>query len=216
MSWYCDIAPGHPFHGPYHDLEYGFPLRDETALFERLALEINQAGLSWLLVLKRREGLRRAFDGFAVDQVADYGAAQRHRLLADPAIIRNRLKVDAIIENARRVRVIREASGSFAAWIATHHPLPKDDWVRLFKKTFLFTGGEVTGEFLMSIGYLPGAHRPTCPVYFRIGAMAPPWMDSRVIEPRPAAEPRPRPSKAPAKSKKKKESLQKKRMPRGR
>ena len=216
MSWYCDIAPGHPFHGPYHDHEYGFPLRDETALFERLALEINQAGLSWLLVLKRREGLRRAFDGFAVDKVASYGAAQRHRLLADPAIIRNRLKIDAIIENARRVRAIREASGSFAAWIATHHPLPKDDWVRLFKKTFLFTGGEVTGEFLMSIGYLPGAHRPTCPVYSRIAALEPPWRDNRATEARPAAKPRPRRSKAPAKSKKKKESFKKKRVPRPR
>lgn len=216
MSWYCDIAPGHPFHGPYHDHEYGFPLHDETALFERLALEINQAGLSWLLVLKRREGLRHAFDGFAVDKVASYGAAQRHRLLADPAIIRNRLKVDAIIENARRVRAIREASGSFAAWIATHHPLSKDDWVRLFKKTFFFTGGEVTGEFLMSIGYLPGAHRPTCPVYPRIAALEPPWMDNRATEVRPAVKPRPRSSQAPAKSKKKKESLEKKRVPRPR
>ena len=216
MIWYCDIAPGHPFHGPYHDLEYGFPLRDETALFERLALEINQAGLSWLLVLKRREGLRRAFDGFAVDKVAGYGAAQRRRLLADPTIIRNRLKVDAVIENARRVKSIRDEFGSFAAWIATHHPLAKEDWVRLFKKTFLFTGGEVTGEFLMSIGYLPGAHRPTCPVYPRIAALGPAWMAIQVVEGRRAVKPPSQPAMAAAKSKKKNEPLRKKKPQRSR
>ena len=176
MSWYCDIAPGHPLHGPYHDREYGFPLAHEDALFERLALEINQAGLSWLLVLKRREGLRRAFDNFSVDRVAGYSSARINRLLTDPGIIRNRRKVEAIIENARRIRELRASSGSFAAWIERHHPLAKEDWVRLFKKTFVFTGGEVTGEFLMSIGYLPGAHHPGCPVYKKIARLKPAWM----------------------------------------
>ncbi len=175
MSWYCDIAPGHPVHGPYHDHEYGFPLEDESALFERLSLEIFQAGLSWLIVLKKRPATAAAFDGFDVDTVAGYGDGDVARLLGDAGIIRNRLKVEAIIENARRVRGLRESHGGFAAWIAAHHPLNKDAWVKLFRNTFRFTGGEVVGEFLMSIGYLPGSHRDDCPVFRRIARLDPPW-----------------------------------------
>jgi DNA-3-methyladenine glycosylase I len=172
---YCDIAPGHPDHGPYHDTEYGFPVRDEHVLFERLILEINQAGLSWLTVLRKREHFRRAFHGFDVDRVARYRTRDRRRLLADAGIIRNRLKVDATIENARRVRELRRSHGSFAGWLDAHHPLSKDEWVKLFRGTFRFTGGEITGEFLMSTGYLPGAHDPGCPVFRRILRAKPPW-----------------------------------------
>ena len=180
MSEYCDIAPGHPLHGPYHDEEYGFPVADERALFERLVLEINQAGLNWELMLKKRAGFRAAFEGFDVDRVAAYGVAERARLLADAGIIRNRLKVDAVIENARRIQGLRESHGGFAAWLAAHHPRPKDDWVRLFKTSFKFTGGEITGEFLMSTGFLPGAHRADCPVFVRIATLDPPWMRARI------------------------------------
>ncbi len=174
-SWYCEVAPGHPLHGPYHDQHYGFPLEDEAALFERLCLEIMQAGLNWELILRRADGLRAAFDGFDVDTVADYDEAKRAALLADERIIRNRLKVEAIIDNARRLRALRE-QGGFAAWLAAHHPLDKPAWVKLFRRTFRFTGGEITGEFLMSIGYLPGAHHPGCPVFARIAALSPPWL----------------------------------------
>lgn len=174
--WYCDVAPGHPLHGPYHDQHYGFPLVDESALFERLCLEIMQAGLNWELILRRADGLRAAFDGFDVDTVADYDQAERAALLADERIIRNRLKVEAIIDNARRLRALRE-QGGFAAWLAAQHPLDKPAWVKLFRRTFRFTGGEITGEFLMSIGYLPGAHHPGCPVFTRIAALSPPWME---------------------------------------
>lgn len=162
---YCKIAPGHPFHGPYHDKEYGFPQRREPILFERLVLEINQAGLSWLTILTKRANFRKAFDNFNVDRVAAYGAKDRARLLADAGIIRNRLKVDAAIENARRIVALRDAHGSFAKWLDSHHPREKAEWVKIFKKTFVFTGGEITGEFLMSLGYLPGAHEPGCPVF---------------------------------------------------
>ena len=175
MSWYCDAAPGHPFHGPYHDTEYGFPLTDEAGLFERLSLEIFQAGLSWLIVLKKRDGMRAAFDGFDVDTVAAYGDADVARLLADAGIIRNRRKVAAVIENAKRIQGLRDSHGGFAAWIAANHPRDKDAWVKLFRKTFVFMGGEVVNEFLMSIGYLPGAHRPDCPVYARIAPLRPAW-----------------------------------------
>ena len=177
MSTYCDFAPGDPWHGPYHATEYGFPIRDEHALFERLMLEVNQAGLSWLTVLKKREAFRAAFDGFDPERVAAYGAAERDRLLADPGIIRNRLKVDAAISNAAVVLEMRDSDGGFAGWLDARHPLAKDDWVKLFKRTFRFTGGEITGEFLMSAGYLPGAHATTCPVYAEIAALGPAWMD---------------------------------------
>ena len=176
MSGYCDIAPGHPLHGPYHDHEYGFPQREEAVLFERLLLEINQAGLSWETMLRKRDGFRAAYSGFDVDRVARYGERDRARLLADPGIIRNRLKVEAAIHNARVIQQLRDTHGGFAAWLDAHPPLPKAEWVKLFKKTFRFTGGEITGEFLMSLGYLPGAHRQDCPAYRRAAKQRPPWM----------------------------------------
>lgn len=176
MNWYCEVAGGNPWHEPYHDTEYGFPVAEESALLERLALEINQAGLSWLTVLKKREAFNAAFEGFDVDRVSAFGDAERARLLADAGIIRNRLKVDAVIHNAKRVQAMRDSHGGFHAWLQAHHPLPKADWVKLFKKTFRFTGGEITGEFLMSSGYLPGTHSPDCPIYAKIAALEPPWM----------------------------------------
>jgi len=176
MSSYCDIAPGHEWHGPYHDEEYGFPLASEAELFERLVLEIMQAGLNWELILKRRVGMADAFDGYDVDRVAAYGPADEARLREDARIIRNRLKITAIIENARRIQAMRESHGGFSAWLNAHHPLDKPAWVKLFKKSFKFTGGEIVGEFLMSAGYLPGAHAETCPVFAQIAVLNPPWM----------------------------------------
>jgi len=99
-------------------------------------------------------------------------------LLNDPGIIRNRLKIDAAIENARRIRTLQKSHGSFAAWLDAHHPRTKDEWVRLFKKTFIFTGGEITGSFLLSCGYLPGAHDESCSVFAKIAKVRPPWMRS--------------------------------------
>src|ERR1700759_472664 len=140
---YCRLAPGHPFHGDYHGREYGFPAREDEVLFERLVLEINQAGLSWLTVLKKRAAFRAAFDDFDPAVVAAYGPVERERLLADAGIIRNRAKVDAAIANAATVCALQDEFGSFAAWIDAQHPLPIADWVKLFKKTFRFTGGEI-------------------------------------------------------------------------
>ena len=175
MSGYCEFAPGHPFHGPYHDQEYGFPARANDVLFERLVLEINQAGLSWLTCLQKRAAFKIAYDGFDIDKVAGYGARERKRLMADAGIIRNRLKVEAVIENARRLQAIRASHGSFAQWLDAHHPLSKERWVKLFRNTFRFTGGEIVNEFLMSLGYRKGAHVPSCPVYASILRLAPPW-----------------------------------------
>ncbi len=176
MTSYCDAARGHPVHGPYHQGEYGFPIDDDDRLFERLILEINQAGLSWLTILKKKDSFRAAYDGFAIARVARYGETDRARLLADAGIIRNRLKVAAAIANAQAIEAIQGSHGSFHAWLDAHHPRSLADWAKLFKQTFRFTGGEIVNEFLLSTGYLPGAHRPDCPVYATIARLNPPWM----------------------------------------
>jgi len=172
---YCRAAPGHPFHGPYHDEEYGFPAREDRVLFERLVLEINQAGLSWLTILMKRPAFEAAYAGFDIDKVAAFGGSDRERLLGDAGIIRNRLKIEAAIENAKRLQAIRASHGSFAAWLDHHHPRTKPAWVKLFKETFRFTGGEIVGEFLISLGYLPGAHQDWCPAYQKLLSLGPPW-----------------------------------------
>ncbi len=152
-------------HKIYHDTAYGFEIKDDNELFERLVLEINQAGLSWTTILKKQQNFKKAFHNFNIKKVATYTEKDRERLLNDAGIIRNRLKVNAAIVNAQRILEIQKEHGSFKNWIEVHHPKTKEEWVKLFKKTFLFTGGEIVNEFLMSIGYLPGAHIPSCPIY---------------------------------------------------
>ena len=176
VSSYCAFAPGQPYHGEYHDAEYGFPLTADPDLFGRLILEINQAGLSWLTILKKRAAFAAAYDGFDIDRIAGYGEADRQRLLTNAGIVRNRLKVDAAIENARRIQELRTGFGSFRGWLDAHHPLPRAAWTKLFRGTFRFTGGEIVNEFLVSTGYLAGAHAPDCPVYARVAALNPPWL----------------------------------------
>jgi DNA-3-methyladenine glycosylase I len=182
---YCRLAPGDPIHGLYHDTEYGFPTQEESVLFERLMLEINQAGLSWATILKKRAGFRAAFADFAVDRVAAFGPAEFECLLADTGIIRNRLKIGAATENARRLQALRQSHGSFAGWLDAHHPRSTEAWTKLFRQTFRFTGGQIVGEFLMSVGYLPGAHEPDCPVFARILNLAPPWARVAGLSPSP-------------------------------
>jgi len=168
---YCEFVfsgKAHPLHIAYHDTEYGFRLVDDDQLFERLVLEINQAGLSWETILKKREGMRAAYEGFDLDKVAAYGPDDVARLLTDPGIIRNRLKVLAAIENARTILGFRDSHGSFLNWLDSHHPKAKDEWTKLFKQTFKFTGGEIVNEFLMSTGYLAGAHDENCPIGQRL------------------------------------------------
>jgi DNA-3-methyladenine glycosylase I len=163
---YCEFVrsgDAHPVHVVYHDNFYGFPVTDDNQLFERLVLEINQAGLSWEIILKKQENFQKAFDNFNIATVAAYTEADIARLKEDAGIIRNRLKIEATIENAKRIQIIQAEHGSFKTWLDLHHPQTKDEWVKLFKKTFKFTGGEIVNEFLMSTGYLPGAHDADCP-----------------------------------------------------
>ncbi len=166
-------------HIPYHNREYGFPIDDDNQLFARLILEINQAGLSWSTILKKKDNFFKAFDNFDVAKVARYGQRQTDRLLQDAGIIRNRLKIGATIENARRIKALQKEYGSFKSWLDHHHPLTKEEWVRLFKQTFRFTGGEIVSSFLMSIGYLPGAHIETCPIYKKLLKKKPAWLNKK-------------------------------------
>lgn len=173
---FCQDHPEDPWHVPYHDHQYGFPLEADDELFGRLLLEINQAGLSWLTILKKAEAFRQAYSGFSIEAVAAYTDADRERLLANPGIIRNRLKVGAAIENARRLLALRPTYGSFHGWLMAHHPRSQEQWTKLFQATFKFTGGEIVHEFLMSTGWLPGAHDEDCPTYHRIMALGiPRW-----------------------------------------
>ena len=162
-------------HKNYHDNHYGFPIHDDNELFGRLILEINQAGLSWETILKKEMTFRKAYSEFDIEKVAAYTDADRERLLADAGIIRNKLKVNAAIENAKSILTLQKDYGSFKKWLEHHHPKSKEEWVKLFKSLFRFTGGEVVNEFLMSIGYLPGAHSEDCPIYQKILEQNPMW-----------------------------------------
>lgn len=113
----CPWAGSDPLYLAYHDEEWGVPLHDERRLFEMLVLEGAQAGLSWLTILRRREGYRRAFDGFDPGAVARYGRRDVQRLLADGGIIRNRLKIDSAVNNARAFLAVQEEFGSFDAYV---------------------------------------------------------------------------------------------------
>jgi DNA-3-methyladenine glycosylase I len=113
----CGWAGSDPLYVEYHDREWGRPNHDDRHLFEMLILEGAQAGLSWITILRKREHYRRAFDGFDPEIVARYGARKVSALLADPGIVRNRLKIDAAIANARACLAAREESGSFDAFI---------------------------------------------------------------------------------------------------
>jgi len=179
MTSYCDYCTSHPedtFNKIYHDTQYGFPLQDDNLLFERLILEINQAGLSWITILKKADNFRKAYDGFDIEKIAKYSEKDRARLLADAGIIRNRLKVNAAIVNEQRILELSKEFGSFKGWLDANRPLTKEEWTKLFKKTFVFTGGEIVNEFLISTGYLPGAHQADCPVYKKVASLRPAWM----------------------------------------
>jgi DNA-3-methyladenine glycosylase I len=170
-SSYCDLVvtmDKNNLHRIYHDTAYGFPIDNDDELFERLILEINQAGLSWSTILNKQQNFKKAYKNFDIKKIAAFKEKDFERLMNDPGIIRNRLKINAAIENAKTLLNIQKEYGSFKEWIDHHHPKTKDEWVKIFKNTFRFTGGEIVNEFLMSTGYLPGAHVESCPAYKKV------------------------------------------------
>lgn len=175
---YCEVVSkmdASNVHRVYHDTQYGFPIDSDDELFGRLILEINQAGLSWTTILNKQDNFRKAYANFNIQKVAAFTEKDREKLLSDPGIIRNKLKVNAAIHNANKIIELQQEFGSFKNWLDHNHPMEKEQWVKLFKKTFKFTGGEITNEFLMSSGYLEGAHEPGCPIYQKVIDQNPMW-----------------------------------------
>ena len=163
-------------HRVYHDTQYGFPIHDDNELFGRLILEINQAGLSWNTILNKAQNFRKAYTNYDIAAIAHYSEKDQKRLMNNAGIIRNKLKIKAAIYNARVVLNLQKEYGSFEAWLNYHHPKNTTEWVELFKQVFKFTGGEITKEFLMSTGYLEGAHIAECETYEKIMELQPKWM----------------------------------------
>lgn len=171
MSSYCEyvlhIEDKKDVDKVYHDTQYGVRIEDDNELFCRLVMEINQAGLSWRTILLKEKNFRNAYHDFDIKKVAKYGEKDSARLMNDAGIIRNRLKIHAAIYNAQKIKEIQKMCGSFRNWIDVHAEecgVDKKEWLHLFKKHFKFVGGEIVGEFLMSIGMLPGAHDVNCGV----------------------------------------------------
>jgi DNA-3-methyladenine glycosylase I len=129
----CGWCGTDPLYVAYHDEEWGVPVRDERRLFEFLILEGAQAGLSWLTILRKRDGYRRAFDGFDAARMARYGDAERARLLADPGIVRNRLKIDAAIANARALLALHQRGATLTEtlWRHVDGEPRQNTWTRL-------------------------------------------------------------------------------------
>ena len=170
-SSYCDYVaqlPKYHVDRVYHDTQYGFKVECDNELFGRLILEINQAGLSWTTILNKQEKFREAFDNFNIKKIASYKQKKVDQLLDNKGIVRNKLKINAVIYNAKKVQTLQKEFGSFGKWLDVHHPQGLNEWMKLFKQTFKFTGGEITREFLTSSAYLDGAHVPSCPIYKKI------------------------------------------------
>jgi DNA-3-methyladenine glycosylase I len=117
--WWADSAPEYR---AYHDREWGFPVVDDVQLFEKLSLEGFQAGLSWLTILRKREAFRRAFAGFRFDRIAGFDQRDVERLLADAAIVRNRAKIEAVVNNAREALSLVQREGSLAGYVWRFEP----------------------------------------------------------------------------------------------
>ena len=160
----------HHLHKYYHDHHYGVRVPNDTELFARLILEINQAWLSWTTILTKWENFYHAYDQFNIAKVANYEDSDIERLLGDAGIIRNKLKIAAAIHNAQEIVKIQKEYESFGQWIQMHTSNQPTllEWQKIFKKQgFKFTGWEILREFLVSTGYMKGAHGTNCPFYQR-------------------------------------------------
>ena len=180
-SSYCAAVAAGKFnttHKDYHDNLYGFLETEDNALFGRLLMEINQAGLSWDTVLNKADSIKVAYANFDIAQVANFTQNDIERLLQNPGIIRMRKKIEAAIYNAQQIQLLQKEHGSFYHWIDAQHPQKEEDWIKCFKKKFKFTGKEITKEFLMGIGYLKGAHVPECPLYDKVLKFQPKWLEA--------------------------------------
>ena len=187
----CGWVNDDPLHVAYHDEEWGVPVRDDRRLYEMLLLEGAQAGLSWYTILKKREGYRRAFDGFDPERIACYDAAKVASLLEDPGIVRNRLKVHAAIGNARAWLALRESGPGFSdfLWGFTGGETIVNAWRRpddvpattpasqamskaLKRRGFRFVGPTICYAFMQAVGMV-NDHVTSCFRWKECGRPAP-------------------------------------------
>lgn len=161
----CRWAATDPLLARYHDREWGQPIRTDAGHLERMSLEVFQCGLSWKIVLVKRPAFRELFEGFDPQRVARYGRREVGRLCRDSSIIRNRRKIEAVVENAKSFLEIAEQSGSYCRWF---HRLPAGSsgeqaaLYPLFRETFAFMGPETTKCYLMGVGKIAAAHDKSC------------------------------------------------------
>jgi len=182
----CDWAKGSALGTAYHDAEWGVPSRDDRHLFEMLVLEGAQAGLSWDVVLRKRDGYRKAFREFDPAKVARFDRRTRERLLRDPGLVRNRLKIDAAVVNARLVLDVAEERGSFAAYlwnfvdgrpiknawkskreVPAETPLSRALSKDLARRGFRFVGPTICYAFMQAVG-LVNDHVVRCFRYLQV------------------------------------------------
>lgn len=157
----CKWAEGDSLMEHYHDTEWGFPAKDDNELYERLILQIFQAGLSWKIILYRREAFQKAFSNFIVNKVSKYSSTEVERLLTDKNIIRNKLKIQSTIENAKRILKLQKEFGSFQKFL---DQLPNELSIlqKELKQVFKFVGPEIARMFVMNIGKIEVPHDQDC------------------------------------------------------
>ena len=152
---------GDPASEKYHDEEWGMPLKGDNEFFERLSLEMFQAGLSWRTILHKRQAFRKAFANFSIKRVAGFTQRDVKRLLNDKSIIRNELKIKSVIYNAKVFLQLKAEFGSFEKWLDTIDVNDAEVY-KVFKKHFKFMGPEVVKSFLMSASKIPSWHGKNC------------------------------------------------------
>ena len=164
---YCREQEKDSIHRWYHDVVYGKMSKNDNELFGRLIMEINQAGLSWEIVLQKYDGIKKAYAQFEVQKVAQFESNKIASMMRNPQIIRHELKIRSIVYNAQQILQIQKEFGTFKKWILMNNQNSLDNWVKVFKKNFKFVGKEIVKEFLTSNGILNGAHDKNCPEYLK-------------------------------------------------
>ena len=155
-------------HRWYHDEVYGQMSKNDDELFGRLIMEINQAGLSWGIVLNKYPDLKKAYANFSIAKIAAFKDKDILALKNNPRVIRHELKIRSIVYNAQQILSIQKEFGTFENWISQNQQNSIENWTSIFKKKFKFVGKEIVSEFLMSNGMIPGAHNEDCPVYLKL------------------------------------------------
>ncbi|GAB4374019.1 MAG: DNA-3-methyladenine glycosylase I [Calditrichia bacterium] len=157
----CKWCQGDALLEEYHDFEWGIAPENDDELFERMAMQIFQAGLNWKLILQKRENFNKAFCGFSIEQVSEFDDTILARLLTDSGIIRNRQKIRAVLHNARVIRQIQQDFGSFRFYV-DQLPNTLSELQKEFRQRFQFMGPEIVRMFVFNIGKIPPPHEKQC------------------------------------------------------